>query len=204
LVGHWVKARRRKAGQVGAVSEKSVCGFRGKPVLRPARARRIIIRRVSFDVAQFFDVRHPGTRPRWARVSCIGIVNVVPSYVSWVGFTIAWQSRIVILQGSSWRLIMGRKRQWPSPRVPERNRQFARHLNRLLSDASLDPAGLAALLGRTEILIYKYLQGVHLPRLNDLPEIAQALKLQSCRDLIPTEWCDPSSLKKHNRVDPVL
>jgi hypothetical protein len=99
---------------------------------------------------------------------------------------------------------MGRKRQWPSPRVPERNRQFARHLNRLLSDASLDPAGLAALLGRTEILIYKYLQGVHLPRLNDLPEIAQALKLKSCRDLIPTEWCDPSSLKKHNRVDPVL
>ena len=40
---------------------------------------------------------------------------------------------------------MGRKRQWPSPRVPERNRQFARHLNRLLAEASLDPAGLAAL-----------------------------------------------------------
>jgi transcriptional regulator with XRE-family HTH domain len=85
---------------------------------------------------------------------------------------------------------MGRKRQWPSPAVPERNRQFARHLNQLLSDASLDPRQLAALLGRTEVLIYKYLQGVHLPRLHDLPEIAQALNLKSCRDLIPQEWCN--------------
>ena len=86
---------------------------------------------------------------------------------------------------------MGRKRQGPSPWVPERNRQFARHLNRLLSDASLDLSQLAALLGRTEVLIYKYLQGVHLPRLHDLPEIAKALNLKSCRDLIPQEWCNP-------------
>jgi hypothetical protein len=86
---------------------------------------------------------------------------------------------------------MGRKRQGPSPGVPERNRQFALHLNRLVRDAALDPARLAALLGRTEVLIYKYLQGVHLPRLGDLPELAQALNLQSCRDLIPQEWCDP-------------
>ena len=50
---------------------------------------------------------------------------------------------------------MGRKRQGPSPAVPERNRQFARHLERLLSDASLDPSELAALLGRTEVLIYQ-------------------------------------------------
>src|SRR4051794_7727505 len=49
---------------------------------------------------------------------------------------------------------MGRKRQGPSPSVPERNRQFARHLDRLLSEASLDPSELAALLGRTEVLIY--------------------------------------------------
>ena len=55
---------------------------------------------------------------------------------------------------------MGRKRQWPSPSVPERNRQFARHLNRLLSNASLSRSQLATLLGRTEVLIYKYLQGV--------------------------------------------
>ena len=85
---------------------------------------------------------------------------------------------------------MGRKRQWPSPSVPERNRQFARHLNRLLSDASLDPRELAALLGRTVVLFYKYLQGVHLPKLHDLPELAQALNLKSCRDLIPQEWCN--------------
>jgi Helix-turn-helix domain len=84
---------------------------------------------------------------------------------------------------------MGRKRQWPSPSVPERNRQFARHLNRLLCEASLDPGELAALLGRTEVLIYKYLQGVHLPKLHDLPELADALNLESCRDLIPQEWC---------------
>ena len=86
---------------------------------------------------------------------------------------------------------MGRKRQGPSHRVPERNRQFALHLNRLLRDAALDPGQLATLLGRTEVLIYKYLQGVHLPRLADLPELAHALNLKSCRDLIPQEWCDP-------------
>ena len=86
---------------------------------------------------------------------------------------------------------MGRKRQGPSLSVPERNRQFARHLHQLLSDASLRPGELAALLGRTEVLIYKYLQGVHLPKLHDLPELAQALNLKSCRDLIPQEWCHP-------------
>jgi predicted transcriptional regulator len=85
---------------------------------------------------------------------------------------------------------MGRKRLGPAPWVPERNRQFARHLNQLLSDASLDPAAFASLLGRTEVLIYKYLQGVHLPKLHDLPEIARALNLKSCRDLIPKEWCN--------------
>jgi hypothetical protein len=85
---------------------------------------------------------------------------------------------------------MGRKRQWPSPSVPERNRQFARHLNRLLDEAALEPGELAALLGRTEVLIYKYLQGVHLPKLHDLPELADALNLKSCRDLIPQEWCE--------------
>ena len=86
---------------------------------------------------------------------------------------------------------MGRKRLGPAPWVSERNRQFARHLNRLLADARLDPKELAVLLGRTEVLVYKYLQGVHLPKLQDLPELAQALNLTSCRDLIPQEWCDP-------------
>jgi transcriptional regulator with XRE-family HTH domain len=86
---------------------------------------------------------------------------------------------------------MGRKRQGPAPWVSERNRQFARHLNRLLADARLDPKELATLLGRTEVLVYKYLQGVHLPKLQDLPELAQALNLESCRDLIPQEWCNP-------------
>jgi hypothetical protein len=85
---------------------------------------------------------------------------------------------------------MGRKRQGPSPGVSERNRQFARHLNQLLAAASLGPSELATLLGRTDVLVYKYLQGVHLPRLNDLPELAQALNLKSCRELIPQEWCD--------------
>ena len=87
---------------------------------------------------------------------------------------------------------MGRKRQGPAAWVSERNCQFARHLNQLLSDARLDPKGLATLLGRTEVLVYKYLQGVHLPKLHDLPELARALNLRSCRDLIPREWCDHS------------
>ena len=50
---------------------------------------------------------------------------------------------------------MGRKRLGPSTSVPERNRQFARHLNRLLSEASLEPRELAALLGRTDVKKYK-------------------------------------------------
>ena len=54
----------------------------------------------------------------------------------------------------------------------------------------LGPSELAVLLGRTEVLIYKYLQGVHLPKMQDLPELAQALNLKSCRDLIPREWCN--------------
>jgi hypothetical protein len=41
------------------------------------------------------------------------------------------------------------------------------------------------------VLIYKYLQGVHLPKLHDLPELAHALNLKSSRDLIPQEWCNP-------------
>jgi hypothetical protein len=86
---------------------------------------------------------------------------------------------------------MGRKRQGPAPWVPERHRQFASHLNQLLSDASLDPGELATLLGRKKVLIYKYLQGVHLPKLCDLPELAHALNLKSPRDLIPQEWCTP-------------
>ncbi len=91
---------------------------------------------------------------------------------------------------------MGRKRQGPATWVPERNQQFARHLGHLLSDAALDPSELAARLGRTEVLIYKYLQGVHLPRLNDLPELAKALNLKSCRELIPGEWCGPNADEK--------
>ena len=87
---------------------------------------------------------------------------------------------------------MGRKRQGPLPWVSERNRQFAHHLSRLLANASLEPGDLAALLGRTEVLVYKYLQGVHLPRLSDLPELAKALNLKSCRELIPEEWCTTS------------
>ena len=86
---------------------------------------------------------------------------------------------------------MGRKRLGPSPSVPERNRQFARHLNRLLSDARLDPKELAVLLGRTEVLVYKSLQGFYLPKLHDLPELARTLTIKSCRDLIAPEWCDP-------------
>jgi transcriptional regulator with XRE-family HTH domain len=91
---------------------------------------------------------------------------------------------------------MGRRRQGPQPWVSERNRQFACHLNQLLSDASIGPSELAARLGRTEVLVYKYLQGVHLPRLNDLPELAQALELKSCRELIPQEWCSAAAQKR--------
>jgi hypothetical protein len=86
---------------------------------------------------------------------------------------------------------MGRKRLGPAPWVLERNRQFARHFNRLMSDARLDPKELAVFLGWTEVLVYKSLQGFYLPKLHDLPELARTLTIKSCRDLIAPEWCDP-------------
>ena len=92
-----------------------------------------------------------------------------------------------LLGGSSWDgSVKG-----PHRRCLNETAQFARDLNQLQSDASIAPRELAALLGRTEVLIYKYLQGVHLSRLGDLPEIAVALNLKSCRDLIPQEWRNP-------------
>jgi hypothetical protein len=65
------------------------------------------------------------------------------------------------------------------------------------SESDLDPREFAVLLGSKHVLIYKYIQGTHLPRLQDLPEIAQALNLKSCRDLIPQEWCSPGVEKRH-------
>ncbi len=49
---------------------------------------------------------------------------------------------------------MARKRQGPAPWVTERNRQFARHLSRLLSDASLNPGELAVTVRRTILAVH--------------------------------------------------
>jgi transcriptional regulator with XRE-family HTH domain len=83
---------------------------------------------------------------------------------------------------------MGRKRQGLVAGISKRNRDFAEHLNGLLDRSGATPSELAAKIGRSRVIVLQYLQGVHLPRLQDLPEIAQALNLHSVKDLIPDHW----------------
>jgi transcriptional regulator with XRE-family HTH domain len=83
---------------------------------------------------------------------------------------------------------MGRKRQGLVAGVPERHRDFAEHLGRVLNRSGATPSELAEQIGRSHIMVLQYLQGVHLPRLQDLPELARALKLNSAKDLIPDRW----------------
>jgi transcriptional regulator with XRE-family HTH domain len=83
---------------------------------------------------------------------------------------------------------MGRKRQGVLARTPQRNRDFAEHLAKLLERSGATPAELADTIGRSHVMVLQYLQGVHLPRIQDLPDIAKALKLRSVRDLIPDCW----------------
>ena len=72
--------------------------------------------------------------------------------------------------------------------IPKRNRDFAEHLNGVLDRAGATPSELAEKLGRSHVIVLQYLQGLHLPRLQDLPELAQALNLHSAKDLIPDHW----------------
>ncbi len=74
--------------------------------------------------------------------SCIGLVSIVAWHRLVKRSHYSLRMGEAILRGSSRRLIMGRKRLGPSSSVPERNRQFARHLNRLLFKASLEPGEL--------------------------------------------------------------
>jgi transcriptional regulator with XRE-family HTH domain len=83
---------------------------------------------------------------------------------------------------------MGRKRKPPRAGTPERNRQFAARLNGLLDSSGLSPKQLADRLGLSAVIVYHYLQGEHLPRIQDLPELAQALGLKTAREVLPEEW----------------
>ncbi len=83
---------------------------------------------------------------------------------------------------------MGRKRQGLMPDIPKRNRDFAAHLNGVLDRSGATPSQLAEKIGRSHVIVLQYLQGIHLPRLQDLPEIARALNLRSAKDLIPDHW----------------
>jgi len=83
---------------------------------------------------------------------------------------------------------MGRKRQGLVAGISSRNRDFAEHLNGVLNRSGATPSELAAKIGRSHVIVLQYLQGAHLPRLQDLPEIAQALNLHSVKDLIPDHW----------------
>jgi transcriptional regulator with XRE-family HTH domain len=83
---------------------------------------------------------------------------------------------------------MGRKRQGLVAGISTRNRDFAEHLNGVLNRSGATPSELAGKIGRSHVIVLQYLQGAHLPRLQDLPEIAQALNLHSVKDLIPDHW----------------
>jgi transcriptional regulator with XRE-family HTH domain len=83
---------------------------------------------------------------------------------------------------------MGRKRQGLVAGIPDRHRDFAEHLGKILDRSGATPSELADRIGRSHIMVLQYLQGVHLPRLQDLPDIARALELPSVKDLIPDCW----------------
>ena len=83
---------------------------------------------------------------------------------------------------------MGRKRQGLMAGIPKRNHDFAAHLNGVLDRSGATPSQLAEEIGRSHVIVLQYLQGIHLPRLQDLPEIARALNLRSAKDLIPDHW----------------
>jgi transcriptional regulator with XRE-family HTH domain len=87
---------------------------------------------------------------------------------------------------------MGRKRLGPSPNVDRYSRLFAEHLNQLMLRASMTPAELAARIGKSLGSVHHYLQGGSMPRLQELPMIADALNLSSAKDLIPDEWALPT------------
>ncbi len=83
---------------------------------------------------------------------------------------------------------MGRKRTGPDLNAPERNRQFAEHLSALMQNAGLTAPEVASRMGRSRSEVYQYLVGLHLPRLDCLPELAKALNLESARSLLPVGW----------------
>jgi transcriptional regulator with XRE-family HTH domain len=98
---------------------------------------------------------------------------------------------IDILRTKVWRVLMGRKRLGPSPKVDRYSRVFAEHLNRLMLRASVTPAELAQKIGKSLGSVHHYLQGGSMPRLQELPVIAGALNLSSVKDLIPDDWPVP-------------
>jgi hypothetical protein len=86
---------------------------------------------------------------------------------------------------------MGRKRLGPGPKIDRYSRVFAEHLNQLMLRASMTPAELARKIGKSLGSVHHYLQGGSMPRLQELPVIADALNLSSAKDLIPDEWALP-------------
>ena len=83
---------------------------------------------------------------------------------------------------------MGRKRSGPAMQLPTRARQFALRLNDLMAQAGVTPDDVATKLGKSVAIIHHYLKGTNFPRLLELPELANALRLASVRDLLPDEW----------------
>jgi len=86
---------------------------------------------------------------------------------------------------------MGRKRRGPGPKIDRYRFGFAQHLNQLMLRSAMTPAELAQKIGKSLGSVHHYLQGGSLPRLHELPVIAQALKLSSVKDLIPDDWALP-------------
>jgi hypothetical protein len=98
---------------------------------------------------------------------------------------------IDILRTKVWRVLMGRKRLGPSPKIDRYRRVFAEHLNQLMLRAAMTPAELAPKIGKSLGSVHHYLQGGSMPRLQELPVIAEALQLSSVKDLIPDDWALP-------------
>jgi hypothetical protein len=57
-----------------------------------------------------------------------------------------------------------------------------------MEQAGVTPDEVATVIGKSVAIVHHYLQGINLPRLLELPELASALGLASVKDLLPEEW----------------
>jgi transcriptional regulator with XRE-family HTH domain len=92
---------------------------------------------------------------------------------------------------------VGRPKTGPKANADEFNKTFATNLSRLMERKGLTAPQLAAILGKSDNLVYQYLRAVTMPQLRDLPSLASALGIRDYRRLLPEPSSDDSEETLH-------